>query len=68
MLRKRSVGNRISTFPAQALPWSGSTGIISASFPAADRNEAPRESEIFDYCQRPHKDKRKIFLNAVTKN
>jgi len=34
MLRKRSVGNKKSTFPAQALPWSGSTGIISASPPA----------------------------------
>lgn len=31
MLRKRSVDNRRGpTFPAQALPWSGSTGIISA--------------------------------------
>jgi hypothetical protein len=32
MLRKRMVGNKIqATFPAQALPWSGSTGIISAT-------------------------------------
>ena len=30
MLRKRSVDESDPTFPAQALPWSGSTGIISA--------------------------------------
>ena len=30
MLRKRRVENYGTTFPAQALPWSGSTGIISA--------------------------------------
>jgi hypothetical protein len=45
MLRKRMVGNKIqATFPAQALPWSGSTGIISAfkSGHGGPRLKAPR--------------------------
>lgn len=48
MLRKRSVDNRRGpTFPAQALPWSGSTGMISAfSAPFKGKTgKAPRESE-----------------------
>lgn len=42
MLRKRSVDNkRGATFPAQALPWSGSTGMISAFLPLQEREKHP---------------------------
>ena len=40
----------IATFPAQALPWSGSTGLISAGHGltkiiSSSPEEAPRETE-----------------------
>lgn len=55
MLRKRSVGNEASTFPAQALPCSGSTGLISASDRSWDRTVAPRELDAGKHFSAPQR-------------
>lgn len=55
--------NMLTTFPAQALPCSGSTGIISADKPVGDQH--PEES---DKTVNRHEDKTYFifFLNSVT--
>jgi len=50
MLLTGETKESVATFPAQALPWSGSTGLISAGPGLTKRfssssGEAPRETE-----------------------
>ena len=66
MLRKRSVGKEASTFPAQALPCSGSTGLISASDRFVDRSVAPRELDAGKFASGTAKIYGKVLRKPVT--